>query len=210
MPSLFTNEDLPMLLTPQRALFCLGVLCLTTGGLETTARAAANWTVEDGSALRFMALQQGAPVEGSFAAFEATIDFDPKDLASSRIEVLIDTTSITTGHKDRDATLRSPAFFHAEQWPTARFASHTIAATGKGHYEAKGELTIRDVTKEVVLPFTLAIAPDPEAGGQEARAEGELAIKRLDYGVGQGEWAATATVADEVKIQIAIVATSSG
>jgi polyisoprenoid-binding protein YceI len=183
-------------------------LALLAAGAAT--QAADGWTVVDGSAVRFVALQQGAPVEGEFAAFEATIAFDPEDLAGSRIEVVIDATSITTGHKDRDLALRSPAFFDVAQFPTARFVSQEIVATGENRYDAKGELTIRDVTQPVVLPFSLAIEPAAGGTGAEARAEGELAISRLAYGVGQGEWAATATVADEVKIRIAIVATSTG
>jgi polyisoprenoid-binding protein YceI len=73
---------------------------------------------------------------------------------------------------------------------------------------AQGALTIRDVTREVALPFELTIGPHPDAAGQlQARASGELAIARLDYGVGQGDFASTRTVGDEVVIRIAIDAT---
>ncbi len=163
------------------------------------------WTVEDGSRIRFTALQQGSPVEGRFERFTAAITFDPKELAKSLVEVEIDTASITTGHKDRDTALRSSAFFDVQRWPTARFRSLKLSH-GKGDaYEAKGELTIRDVTRDVVLPFTLTIGADPgQPDRLQAAAKGELTISRLDYGVGQGDWASTKTVGEPVVIAIEI------
>ena len=165
------------------------------------------WTVEEGSSLGFVALQQGSEVLGSFAAFDAEIIFDPDDLENSHIGVDIDVTSITTGHSDRDKTLNSPSFFDTATWPAAAFKSTTITATGEGQYDAAGTLTIRDVTKDVVLSFTLDIQADPnDPSRQRAKAKGELPIMRLDYGVGQGDWTSTTTVADEVVITIEIMA----
>jgi cytochrome b561/polyisoprenoid-binding protein YceI len=165
------------------------------------------WTVEEGSVLGFIATQQGSAVEGSFEAFDASIIFDPDDLANSRLDVDIDVTTITTGHSDRDKTLNSPSFFDTATWPSAAFKSSEIVGKADGQYEAIGTLTIRDVTKDVVLPFTLDITPvDGEPGREQARAKGDLPILRLDYGVGQGDWTSTTTVADEVVITIDIQA----
>ncbi|NJO38387.1 MAG: YceI family protein [Rhizobiales bacterium] len=142
---------------------------------------------------------------GGFGAFDAEIVFDPDDLDASRIAVDIDVTSIATGHSDRDKTLNSPSFFDTAKWPSAAFKSRTITATGDGTYEAAGQLTMRDVTREVVLPFSLVIEDDPDdPNAMLAHARGELPIQRLDYGIGQGDWASTATVADEVVITIDI------
>ncbi|MEM7044628.1 MAG: cytochrome b/b6 domain-containing protein [Pseudomonadota bacterium] len=165
------------------------------------------WIVEDGSALGFIALQQGSEVIGGFDSFDAVIVFDPDDLDNSRINVDIDVTSINTGQQSRDDTLNSPSFFDTATWPAAEFKSQTITAVGAGQYEAVGTLTMRDVTKDVVLPFSLAITPDPDDPARErAEAKGELPILRLDYGVGQGDWTSTTTVADEVVITIDIKA----
>ena len=79
---------------------------------------------------------------------------------------------------------------------------------GGDRYEAHGQLTIRDVTRDVVLPFELTI--EETGGGKVANAVGELTISRLDYGVGQGEWASTKTVGEEVVIRIEIVASAPG
>lgn len=169
------------------------------------------WTILEDSALGFRARQQGSLVPGSFAAFDADIVFDPDDLENSRIGVDIDVTSITTGHSDRDKTLNSPSFFDTATWPSAAFQSQSITATHEeGQYQAAGTLTLRDVTKDVVLPFSLVIEDDPnDTGTRLAEAKGELPILRLDYGVGQGDWSSTGTVADEVVITIDIKASKS-
>ncbi|MGH6916425.1 MAG: YceI family protein [Geminicoccaceae bacterium] len=191
--------DLPRL--PVLALVMLGFV------LATASARAASWTLEDGSAIRFEAYQQGAPVHGGFERFSADIVLDPDDLAGSRIEIEIEVASISTGHRDRDTALRSPGLFGVERWPTARFASAKVEHLGGEAYQALGQLTIRDVQRDVVLPFTLRIADHPsEPGLQQADATGELTISRLDYGVGQGEWASTAAVGESVVITIQIVA----
>jgi polyisoprenoid-binding protein YceI len=169
---------------------------------------AQSWQVEDGSRIGFTAFQQGSPVEGRYETFRADIGFDPDDLGNSRIEVEIDAASITTGHKDRDATLRSPAFLDVARWPTARFTSDELTHESGDTYGAHGGLTIRDVTREVVLPFELTIGAAPNGADRlVATAKGDLTISRLDYGIGQGEWASTKTVGEEVVIEIEIRAT---
>jgi polyisoprenoid-binding protein YceI len=188
-----------------RALPCC-LLLLAVVLLAGGARAQ-EWTLEDGSAIGFTATQQGSPVDGRFERFSATIAFVPDDLAASRVAVVIDTASIATGHKDRDALLRSASFFEVERWPEARFASHAFAHTDGDRYQAQGELTMRDVTRDVVLPFELTIGPDPAAADRlQAEARGALTIRRLDYGLGQGDFASTRTAGDEVVIRIRIVA----
>lgn len=168
---------------------------------------AASWTLEDGSAIRFEAYQRGAAVEGRFERFTAEIQFDPDDLAGSRIEVRIDTASVNTGHRDRDLTVRSANLLDAEHWPDAHFSSERVESLGGDAYQALGQLTIRDVQKAVVLPFTLRIGDHPgDAGLQQAHASGQITISRLDYGVGQGEWRSTVTIGENVIVAIEIVA----
>lgn len=191
-----------------RAVCHWAIICLVfvlPGEVNAQAR---DWTLEDGSAIRFTAFQQGAPVEGRFERFTAEIIFDHGDLQGSRIEVEIDAASVATGHRDRDTTLRAPDLFDVERWPSARFASDRLAHLGGAAYEAQGQLTIRDVQKDIVLPFELTIADHPaDPGLLLARVRGGLTISRLDYGVGQGDWASTAMVGEDVEIEIEIVAT---
>lgn len=177
--------------------------------LPAVASTAEGWTLEEGSKITFIGFQQGQPVEGEFRAFEAEIAFDPEQPDRSRVAVVIDMASVSTGHKDRDTTLRAPSWFHVAEWPSARFESATLVHQGGESYEAEGELTIRDVTKPVAVPFTLSVGEHPDDPGRRlAKAAGELTISRLDYGVGQGEWAALNQVGEEVIIKIDIAASA--
>jgi polyisoprenoid-binding protein YceI len=172
-----------------------------------TAVQAASWTVAEGSAIRFEAYLQGVAVPGRFERFEAAIELDPDDLAAAWIAVEIDTASIATGHQDRDTVLRAPDLLAVGQWPSARFASDRIEHLGGDAYQASGQLTIRDAQKDAVLPFTLTIADHPDDPGLlQALARGELTISRLAFGVGQGDWASTAMVGENVVIRFEILA----
>lgn len=178
------------------------------GSAASDVLAAESWTVEDTSRIGFVASQEGQPVEGEFEQFTAEVVFDRDNLGASRVEVEIDTASVDTGHGDRDQTLRSSQFFHVEKYPTARFVSDQLVETGEGTYEAKGALTIRDVTEDVVLPFDLTVQDHPEqAGTLLAQAEGEVTISRLAFGVGQGDWSDTDQIGEEVIVRIEIDAT---
>lgn len=174
--------------------------------LPVPALAAPAWFVLDTSQLGFVASQQGMPVDGRFESFEAMIEFTEDDLATSRIEVTIETASATMGHNERDQAIHSSALLAVETYPTARFESDQIRAV-EGGYEALGQLTIRDVTQDVLLPFTLEIEDDPAASDLRAQAVGELEITRLSFGVGQGDFASTTTIGDTVLIKIQIDAT---
>lgn len=186
----------------------LALAAVLGGAMAGEAPAAERWTVEETSRIAFVASQDGQPVEGEFEAFTAEVVFDPDELGASRVDVEIDTASVDTGHGDRDQTLRSSQFFHVEQYPRARFVSDELVATGDRTYEAKGALTIRDVTEDVVLPFELAIGEHPDDPDRMlAQAKGEVTISRLAFGVGQGDWADTDQVGEDVIVRIEIDAT---
>jgi polyisoprenoid-binding protein YceI len=174
---------------------------------SAAADEAPRWIVQPESTVGFTAFQAGAPVEGLFERFEAEIRFDPAALEASRVAVLIDVASVNSQSQERDDTIRSAELFDVGTWPTARFEIARFSDKGEGAYVAEGSLTLRDVRREVVLPFALAIEEDPDdPAALRARARGELAVKRLDYGVGQGLWTDTSVVADEVVIRIDILA----
>lgn len=179
------------------------LLLLSLALPPAAAQEAAPWTVEeDRSRLAFLFTQSGSQYEGSFGDWTAEIVFDRQDLENSSLEIVIDIGSVDTGNDDRDGLLRSSMLFDTFTYPEARFLSDELVSTGDDRFEARGRLTIRDVTREVVLPFTLS-----EAGGDAVLAEGRLDIDRLDYGVGQGQWQDTAMVADAVAIVFQVLAT---
>lgn len=167
----------------------------------TSAQAADQWNVNAAdSAIAFTGKQLGADFNGAFESFNATIAFSPDDLAASSVEVLIDIASVNTQNGDRDSQIVSADWFNAGEWPTAKFATKSFSEVAPGSYQAVADLTIRDVTKEVTLPFDLVI------NGNDAEAKGSVTIKRTDFGVGQGQWADVSQVGDDVTINITIKA----
>jgi polyisoprenoid-binding protein YceI len=119
-------------------------------------------------------------VEGIFQDFEAEINFDPDDLSGSRVLVTIDTASVDTRSKDRDAVIRSSPFFNVASHPTAHFEADRFEPQADGGYIAHGRLTLRGVTQAVALPFRLEIARDAaEPDLLRAEAAGDVAVSRM-------------------------------
>lgn len=168
--------------------------------LESTS-----WTVDkDHSSINFSVRHFFTPVNGRFNDFEADIQFDPENPQGSQIDITIPIAHINTENTRRDDHLNSEDFFNSEQWPNMRFVSTNIQKTGDNQFVAKGELTIRDVTKTIELPFELLgimdhpMMENTKVAGISANAK----IKRTDFGVGVGDWAATMVVGDDVDISI--------
>jgi len=163
------------------------------------------------SAINFNIRHFFTPVDGSFDDYEATVLFDPEELEGSRIDVTIPVSSVNTRNDRRDGHLQSEDFFNVEQWPNIAFTSHSIEHRGDNQFVAIGEITIRDVTREFELPFTLQGVMDhpmrdnTQVAGITASAE----LNRTDFGVGVGDWAATAVVGNKVSIQLNLELTNS-
>jgi polyisoprenoid-binding protein YceI len=147
---------------------------------------------QTGGALDFTFDQAGAASKGSFRKFATTLDYDEKNPAAGKLNVTVQIASIDTQDKDRNDLLVGADLFDAPKYPTATY-SGALARAGAG-LEAVGKLTIRGVAKDVRLPLSIR----PSANGLEL--SGEVKIKRLDFGVGQGEWQATESVGDVVTI----------
>jgi polyisoprenoid-binding protein YceI len=163
------------------------------------------WEVDRAhSAINFTISHFFTPVDGSFDDYDAEILFNPNDLEGSSISVTIPIESINTRNDRRDNHLMSEDFFNAEQWPNMTFVSNTIEQTGDNQFVAKGELTIRDVTREFELPFELlGVMDHPMQDGKKvAGIVASAELMRTDFGVGVGDWAATAVVGDQVDIQL--------
>jgi polyisoprenoid-binding protein YceI len=181
--------------------------CLILLPLPSLAGPQDAWTVDPKtSSLGFSVAQVGSIVSGRFPTWTGEIVLDPSSLASARIDIRIDTRPASTNNRDVDSLMKGPNFLDVQKFPEARFMSTSISGSGD-RYEARGKLTIRDVTRDAVLPFTLAITDDPAQPGRvRATARGRIILKRLDYGVGQNEWAATGQVANEVTVDLNVVA----
>jgi len=90
-------------------------------------------------------------VRGNFTDFEGKIEGDPEDLATSKVSFKVDMNSINTNSEDRDNHLRSPDFFETEKYPAMTFNSTKIVKTSEDEFDLIGDLTIKDVTKEVTF-----------------------------------------------------------
>jgi polyisoprenoid-binding protein YceI len=159
----------------------------------------AGWRMDaSASHLTFTPRLAGGEFNGRFERFEVTLRFSPGDLAHSSLQVAVDLLSARTGDADRDVALQGGDFFATSRWPQARFTSHSIRALGGDRYEARGKLTLRDVTRDVLVPFRF------ESGGDKARLSGSTTLQRLAFNVGQGEWRSTEWLDDRVRIEFSL------
>ena len=172
------------------------VLVLVCGSV---AFAATQWTVQPKeSKLTFVGSQQGAEFTGVFDRFTADIKFDPQDLAGSRFDVKIDMASVNSRDSERDDAIKSDDLFAVKQYPSAHYVADHFTAKGAS-YTATGKLTIRNVTRDVPITFTF----EKKDGG--AWLKGSAQLKRLDFGVGQGDWKDTEQVGNEVKVNFVLL-----
>ena len=175
------------------------VVGLTAGLAAMLALAASQWSMQPKeSKLTFVGEQAGAQFEGGFDKFTADIRFDPKDLPASHFDVKIDTASVNTQDGERDDTIKSADLFDVKRFPAAHYVADKFTGKGGDKYSATGKLTLRNVTKDVPIEFTF----DNKDGG--AWLKGTAKIKRLDFGVGQGEWKDTSTVGNDVQVRFAL------
>ena len=154
--------------------------------------------------ISFTSKQMGVPVDGKFRKFDAQVSFEPKKPEAAKIGFTVDLASATLGSAETDAELAKPDWFNTKLFPQATFQSSGVKATGPGKFEVTGKLAIKSISRDVVVPVTLA-----QAGGQTT-ASGTFAIKRLDFRIGDGDWKDTSMVADAVQVKFKLVLTGVG
>jgi len=159
------------------------------------------------SKLEYSFVQAGAQNKGTFKKYTVTLDMAADNAAAGKLDVVIDMASLDTDDKERDDTLRGADLFDVAKNPQARFTSTQITKTAAG-YDAVGKLTLRGVTKDVHVPFTLRAAN--EQGKSVNYLEGKTTIKRLDFGVGQGDWKSTEWVGNDVGISYSVRLVAAG
>jgi polyisoprenoid-binding protein YceI len=146
------------------------------------------------SEITFTTRQMGVPVEGRFQRFDARVALDPRAAEQGSVTVTIDTGSATFGMAEPDAELPKPAWFDAARFPQATFQSTSIRNAGGGRLEVAGTLRLKGASRDCVIPVTLT------PSGATTTATGRFTIKRLDYRIGDGEWADTSLVGDDVQV----------
>ena len=143
------------------------------------------------SDLSFTFKQMGVPVDGKFKKFEAQLDFDAKKPEAGKIAFTVDLGSVSLGDASFDAEVAKAPWFDTKRNGKASFVSTGIKPTGAGKYDVAGKLTLKGASRDVVVPITL----------NQGVASGSVAIKRLDFKIGDGEWADTSMVANDVTVK---------
>lgn len=147
-----------------------------------------------------------ATVRGQFGDFSGTILIDPENHGKSRIDVEVKVASINTNNRQRDNHLRSEEFFSAKKYPVMTFKTANVKQVKDNLYELEGKLTVKDVTKDVVVPFIYYGVKDNPLNPKQLVAgfEGKFTIDRLDYNVGNGQFHKMGVIGKNVEIIITL------
>lgn len=169
--------------------------------LPILAIATAWQIVPQESSLTFTATQNNSPVSGQFKSFTGEINFDPNQLNSSSINIVVDMGSVTTSYKEVADTLKTPDWFDVKSFPKATFKASQFTKTADKTYQATGNLTIRDKS----IPITLSFVLDKYTS-TKAHVTGSTTLKRTAFAIGKGDWAKTDDVKDDVKVNFILSA----
>lgn len=145
-------------------------------------------------------------VRGSLGNLNGVINFDPENLGASSVDATIDVSTINTGVADRDNHLRSGDFFEVEKFPTMTFKSTSVDVTGDNSAKVTGDLTIRDITKPVVLDVEFMGQGGSPFGDTRAGFEATTKINREEFDLtwNQALEAGGVLVGNDIKVSLDI------
>ncbi len=192
--------------------FVLPILGAGVLGLFASSALAAPWTIDtEASKIDYTYTWSGAAAGGSFDAFSAEIDFDKDKLDASSVRVVIDMSSVSAAYSQVATELVKPEWFDVQQFPEAIFESTDFSTAEDGYFVANGTLTLRGVSQPSQLAFRFdSYGPLPgKPNTLGAVMEGTTTISRTAHEIGQGSWAATDTLADEVVVTVTVTAEQS-
>ncbi len=155
--------------------------------------------VPDKSKISFTGTQNNAPVKGEFKKFSGDIHFDPNKLNESHVNMVVEMNSVTGGFAELASILKTADWFDATKFPEGTFNSTEITKVNDKNFKIKGDLSVRDKKEPVTFDVIL-----DENSPSEMRLHGTTNIKRTTLGVGQGDWADTGQVRDDVKVDFVL------
>lgn len=159
------------------------------------APAAAQNLIPSKSEIAFTSRQMGVPVDGRFKKFNAQLLFDPQRPQDAKLVFVIDLASVAFGAPETDTEIAKPDWFDTRRFPQAFFQSTAVRAIGPDKFEVSGKLSLKGTSREIIIPFSLT------SGESESLASGTFHLKRLEFGIGSGEWKDTSMVANEVLVR---------
>jgi polyisoprenoid-binding protein YceI len=150
---------------------------------------------DDGSSVKFTIKNFGLETGGSFTGLQGTISFDPADLKKDSFNLSVDANSINTDNSMRDGHLRDEDYFDVQHYPRLRFISSGVTVDNNAHFTATGQLTIKNTTKQIAIPFTATL----KDGGY--LFTGEFKINRRDFQIG-----GSSTISNNLTVHFSIYA----
>jgi len=147
------------------------------------------------SSVTFEGRQQGERFTATLRSFDARIRYSPDDLSGSLFDVTLQLRSVDSRNAERDQAMATPDWFDVARYPVATFKTVDFRTTPTG-VVADADLTIRGRTKRIVFPFTFVRS----ASG--ATLDARVALDRLDFGLGAGEWSDESTIAHRVEVSV--------
>lgn len=155
----------------------------------------------DKTRVGFVFRQMNVPVEGHFRTARTALVFDASEPSKSSVRLELDLGSIDAGSTEANEEVVTKPWFNLKAFPTATFVSTAVTPLGGDRFELAGKLSIKGKEREVRTPVTVV------RNGNTATFEGKFTLRRLEFGVGDGLWADTSVVADEVEIRFRAAAT---
>jgi polyisoprenoid-binding protein YceI len=168
--------------------------------VQVTAQAA-TWELDAAkSHVFFQYSYKTKPYQGEFKNVKATFKIDPASPGSCEFLVTIPIASLFVSSKEVVDYLLDIELFDVDQFPTATFKANKCRLQSANSFVSDGTLTIRNQTKPISFPFKLEVVAN------SFHLTSEVTIKRLDFGVGQGYWANTAEIPNDVKVKVDVYA----
>jgi polyisoprenoid-binding protein YceI len=189
------------------ARLALASVILSLTSLVGVSAHAATWELDPkASHVVFKYSFEGKPYQGEFKNVKATFDIDPLKPAACKFTVTIPIKDLEVASQEVKDYLHDVELFDVDQFPTASFKAEKCSLKSLNSFVSEGTLTIRDKTNPLSFPFKL----DIEMNGAQPRFHltSQVTIQRLKYGVGQGYWANTSAVPNDVVISVDVYAVS--
>lgn len=195
----------------KRCLYSALIVCIFISP-AISAEKYPNWEINySESRIEFIGKQMGVSTHGRFSDFIAKIEFNLDKPEHSYVKIIINTKEITTSYEVLNEVLKSKPWFDVKMYPNAIFETDNIKKignVGSGNFLAEGTLTIRGIQKPAKFQFT--VTPHIKTNLNEAMPlsyiDGNFTVKRLSFGIGQGEWGDSSIVDDEVKVKVHLLA----
>ena len=165
------------------------------------------WEIDKAhSSIYFDVRHTYATVRGLFEDYAGSLQFDADNMEMGKISLEVRTKSVNTGIPNRDNHLRADEFFAVKKFPTMTFESTGVKQQEGNRYTVEGNLTVKDKTRKIVVPFTyFGSRENPLKKGQlVAGFEARFSINRLDYGVGPGKYVEMGTIGNPVNILVTL------